>query len=166
MATRASALVGQILGFAFMEAGVYVVLGSELPIARGLLSDLWLSFIGWFLSSAAATSVQQQELAEVLSGVRVGRVMRPVPPSVPPTVSLRAFVDECLLRYGSPVFPVAHDGRLLGLMSLEQVKERPRNEWDTTSVQAGHAAAGRSADALAASGCRQRTRLAERARYG
>lgn len=135
-ATRASALVGQIFGLAFMAAGVYLVLGGELPIAQGLLSGLWLIFIGWFLSSAAAASAQQQELTRMLGGVRVGRVMRPVPPSVPPGVSLRGFIDEFVLRYGSPAFPVAEDGRLLGIISLEQVKDRPREQWEVTSVQA------------------------------
>ena len=66
-ATRWAAGVGQAVGMLFIVAGVTMMLGAHIPfLGRGLVSGLWIAFIGWFLQSAAATSYSQVMISDVL----------------------------------------------------------------------------------------------------
>jgi Zn-dependent protease len=48
---------GRVVGWLFIIAGVAMAFGVQLPLfGTGLISGLWLIFIGWFLNSAAANS--------------------------------------------------------------------------------------------------------------
>ena len=51
-------------------AGISMAFGAEIPFfGTGLISGLWLAFIGWFLSSASAQSYHQVVIQDILRGV-------------------------------------------------------------------------------------------------
>jgi CBS domain-containing protein len=62
--------------------------------------------------------------------------MAPDPPFVSPALSVRELVNEYILRRGSRALPVAQDGRIVGLVTLSDVKRLPESEWDRDSVGA------------------------------
>ena len=62
--------------------------------------------------------------------------MTPDPPVVAPALPVRALVDEYVLRRGLRALPVAQDGRIVGLVTLSDVKHLPEPEWSSNSVGA------------------------------
>jgi Zn-dependent protease len=136
VATRWASAVGQAIGWGFVLLGVAIAFGADVPFfGRGIVSGLWLAFIGWFLASAAAQSWRMQVVHEVLEGWPVSRLARPVGAAVRPDVELTAFVNDWLMRSDDRAFPVIDvEGRFLGLVTLTDVRRVPRTQWTMTHV--------------------------------
>lgn len=128
--TNIASVVGQILAFLFIGYGFLLILDGD------LLTGVWIGFIGWFLNSAAETTRRQVQLQERFRGIRVASVMTPDPPVVTPALSVRELVDGYILQRGLRALPVAVDGRIVGLVTLTDVKKLPEPEWSRNSVGA------------------------------
>jgi CBS domain-containing protein len=136
-ATRWAAWVGQAVAWLMILAGIAIIFGVRLPfLGGGFISGLWLAFIGWFLSSAAMQSEQQLVLHDVLEGVPVSRLMRSNVPTVPPTISVAELVHRYVMGTDERAFPVMDGDRLVGLVTLEDIRKVAREAWDTTSANA------------------------------
>jgi Zn-dependent protease/CBS domain-containing protein len=137
-ATRWAAGIGQAVGLLFILAGVAMMLGGRVPfLGRGLVSGLWIAFIGWFLKSAAASSYSQVMVSDLLDDVPVSRLMKRQPITVDAGVSVAEFVDGTLMATAERAFPVvdgADRDRLLGIVTMEDVRKVPRDVWSTTRV--------------------------------
>ncbi len=129
-ATTIAAGVGSLVAYGFMAFGVLTAL-----FGGNLFGGLWLAFIGWFLLSAARSSAVQTVAAQVLRRIRVADVMSPSCTTVPPWVSLQEVVEDGVLRQGQRCFMVARDGELMGMITLHQIREVPREDWAVTSAQ-------------------------------
>lgn len=127
-ATRIASYVGQGFGYLFMFGGFWMILGG------GFIGGLWLILIGWFLSNAAHSSYQQLILHRALEGVPVDRVMTTDVPTVSPSTSIEDVVHDFFLQKDYSAFPVVEDGQLLGIVTLEAVREVPREMWPVTPV--------------------------------
>lgn len=136
VATRWASGVGQAIGWLFVFLGVAMVFGAQVPFfGRGLVAGMWLAFIGWFLSSTAAASWRRLLVHEVLEGVTVSRLMRAPPRPVRADLDLETFVQEWLMRSDERAFPVVDEGmRLVGLVTIGDVRALPRATWPTTRV--------------------------------
>jgi CBS domain-containing protein len=95
---------------------------------------LWITFIGWFLLSAARASYAETELRESLRGVRVGEVMVRDCPLVDGHSTVQTFVEDVLLRTGQRCFVVTEDDAIAGLITLHEVKAVDRARWPSTLV--------------------------------
>jgi Zn-dependent protease/CBS domain-containing protein len=136
-ATAWAAGVGRATGWMFIGAGVAMALGAELPFfGTGLISGLWLIFIGWFLNSAAVNSYQQTVVRNLLEDVPVFRLMRLNVPTVAPTLSISHLVYDYVMGAEERAFPVMDGDRLVGLVCLEDIRKVPREEWDRVTVGA------------------------------
>ncbi|HKJ71742.1 MAG TPA: site-2 protease family protein [Gammaproteobacteria bacterium] len=135
-ATRWASRGGQAFAWLLIATGVAMILGAEVPLfGRGPISGLWLAFIGWFLNNAALSSYQQLLVRESLHGVAVSRLMRTDLVSVAPDLAVAALVEDHLLRGGQRAFPVvAAGGRLRGLVTMSDVRERERSAWEGLTV--------------------------------
>jgi Zn-dependent protease/CBS domain-containing protein len=132
-ATRYATWVSHVIAWLLIFAGVAMAFGVEIPFfGTGLLSGLWLAFIGWFLNNAASQSYQQVVVEDLLEGVPVSRLMRPDAPSVTPELPISELVDGYLMGTDERAFPVLEGDRLAGLVCLEDVRKVPRAEWETT----------------------------------
>lgn len=127
-ATRWATTGGKALGYGLMGLGLLQT------FAGGALGGLWLVFIGWFLRGAAEMSLTQHMIRGALEGVRVSELMSPRPETVPPGLTLRELVDRHLLNQRYQSFPVVDGGRLVGLVTLDHVKDAPRDRWNTLRV--------------------------------
>ncbi len=135
-ATRWAAWVGQGIAWLFILAGIAMALGVTLPFfGTGLLSGLWLAFIGWFLNSAASQSYRQVVIKDILEDIPVGRIMRPDPPTVPSNIYIDELVNERVMRSDDHAFPVVDNGALLGIVTLDDIRKVPRERWDQTLVR-------------------------------
>ncbi len=135
VATRWASQVGQGIAWLFIIAGISMMFGLSVPFfGTGFLGGLWLAFIGWFLNSAAVQSYQQVVIEDLLEGVPVARLMQSNPPSVPPDSLVSTLVHDHFIGTNERAFPVVQGDRLVGMVSLEDVRKAHRAEWDTTRV--------------------------------
>jgi Zn-dependent protease/CBS domain-containing protein len=123
--------VGQVVAYLFIAYGIW-----QIFIENDFLGGVWIGFIGWFLNTAAEATRRQVQVQEEFRGVTVSGVMTPDPPYVSPALSVRELVDEYILRRGARAIPVSQDGRIVGLVTLADVKHLPEPEWSNNSVGA------------------------------
>ncbi len=128
-ATRVASAIGTGFAFLLMFAGVMSFLFGS------FITGIWWFVLGLFLQSASQMSYQQVLLREALGSEHVQRFMTPNPVTVPPTTSVKEFVDNYVYRYQLKSFPVANDGQLLGCVNVEQIKHIPPSEWERHTVQ-------------------------------
>ncbi|HTQ62953.1 MAG TPA: site-2 protease family protein [Candidatus Solibacter sp.] len=130
-ATVIAANTGRFFGFFFIFVGVWLALKGN------LINGLWIAFIGWFLESAAVAQVQQQLVQGLLVGHKVSEIMGNACTQVPGGATLQSLVDQEVLAHGRQCFLVNLDERVVGLLTLHDIKEVPRPSWtSTTAAQA------------------------------
>ena len=134
-ATRSAALVGQAIAWTMIAAGISMALGVRLPFfGTGMVNGIWLAFIGWFLNTASSQSYQQARLQDVLDGVTVSRLMRVNPPTIGRDCTITDLVNTHLMGSDDQAFPVLEENQLMGIITLDDVRRVPREEWDQTRV--------------------------------
>lgn len=126
-ATHAASRAGE--GVAFM-----LMAGGFLLFVFGSLGGIWLILIGWFLYQAAETSYRQLILQQSLSDVHVREIMTGPVQTVDPGLKLDELVDQYFLKFRYGRFPVVEDGTLLGVVTLHDIKQVPRERWHDVSA--------------------------------
>jgi len=136
--TQIAVRVGQGVGYTFIGLGIAVALLSlfgRAPFGLTLFSGLWLAFIGWFLENAASSSYRQVQWRDALYGFSASQVMTSVYPTVPPNITVRELVQGYILTGGHHVFMVADEGRLVGILTLDNIKSVSQPSWEVTQVR-------------------------------
>ncbi len=128
-ATRIAVGVGRAVSLLFVLGGLFLIVS-----VGSLISGIWLIFIGWFLNNAAEASGQQSVAMEVFRGVTVRRLMHPEPRVADPSATLLNLVWSHLLESGQRAVPVVDDGRLVGVVTLKEVRGVPQEKWQDTTV--------------------------------
>jgi CBS domain-containing protein len=135
-ATRWAAWVGQAIAWLMIMAGIAMTFGVQIPFfGTGLGGGLWLAFIGWFLNSASAQSYQQLVIHDVLEGVSVSRMMRVNPPVCSSRCTVGRLVHDHIMGTDDQAFPILEEGRLVGLVTLEDVRKVGRDAWELAIVR-------------------------------
>ncbi len=130
MATRWASTSGRVFGLLLVAFGVISLFGGA------IVSGIWFILIGWFLAQAAEASYRQLILRRLLEGVRVRDAMTQMPETVDSRITLAHLVDDYLLKRRYSAFPVVESGgRLMGLITLGQVKGVARERWASTVVE-------------------------------
>lgn len=127
-ATRLASSVGQFIGFALIGWGVVRLLAGE------VFAGLWTALIGWFLNSAAEATKVQTVSTVAFRGLKAGDLLEPAPEALDPDTTVATFVQEHILRHGERALPVVFGGRVLGIVSLTDVKRVPEDSWPATPV--------------------------------
>jgi Zn-dependent protease/predicted transcriptional regulator len=135
-ATRWAAGVGQLIAWAMILTGIGMVFGLRVPFfGSGFVGGVWLAFIGWFLNTASSQSYRQLVVHDILDQTTVERVMRVDPPTVPSGISIGTLVHDHVMGKDDYGFPVLDGGRLVGIVTLEDVRKVGRDNWDTAVVR-------------------------------
>lgn len=129
-ATRWAAYVGEGIAVLFLFAGILGFFHGN------ILAGIWLVFVGWFLFSASVGAYAGQALDMALRGVCVADVMNPAPLTVPITASLDELVSQYLEPHHVHAAPVMLAQQILGIVSLSDVRQVPREQWNSLPV--GH----------------------------
>lgn len=127
-ATYYASMAGQVIGY------ILIVLGVVEAFAVSLIGGIWLAIIGWFLRNAAAMSYRQHLLQGVLEGVPAAEAMTPNPATVSPDLTLKEVMDDHFLREPYNAYPVVQDEHPVGLVTLDQVRAIPPDQWQTRQV--------------------------------
>lgn len=127
-ATRVASKAGVWFALLLMGLGVVSILGGDLG------TGLWWTLIGLFLRNAAASSYYDLRTRELMRSRKVRDFMSGSPIAVSPGSSIQQFVDEFVLRYHHEFFPVVENGRIIGSISLAQVRRLARDAWSSATV--------------------------------
>jgi Zn-dependent protease/CBS domain-containing protein len=128
-ATRVGTAIGRALALLMVAGGIVLF------FAGAFVTGIWLVFLGWFLSTAAAAEARQIEIRQALRGLRVRDLMVRDPATVGSEASLGEFIDRVAWNERHTTYPVTDDGRAVGLLPFRRVARVPRAEWDATRVR-------------------------------
>jgi Zn-dependent protease/CBS domain-containing protein len=128
-ATRIASNAGRAVGFILIFIGIWFIFTGD------WVDGIWLALIGWFLESAAVGSYQQLLMQEMLKGHVASEIMSGDCVVVPPDMTIDHLVNGNILTSGRRCFPVGSGSEIMGLMTLHNVKEVPRDQWTTETVR-------------------------------
>src|SRR5207248_10479380 len=124
-ATRIAGFCGQLMSLVLIAFGIYMVLA---PTFHAYFMGLWSVLVGVFLLGAATSVVRSAR-----EPTTVAEAMSP-PIAVEPDWPISKLIDEVLPLHRQASFPVALNRRLLGILSLEDVKKLPPDRWRSQRV--------------------------------
>jgi Zn-dependent protease/predicted transcriptional regulator len=127
-ATRVSSTIGGAFGILLIVLGVYRVLIGD------FIGGMWWFLIGLFVRFAAQMSYQQVLVRETLRGIPVRRIMSANPVTVSSGITIAQLIDDYIYRHHHNMFPVVDNGRLVGCVSMNDIKRLPRDRWSSTAV--------------------------------
>src|SRR3989454_6104420 len=121
-ATRIAGFCGQLMALVLIMFGFYMAFA---PTFRAYFMGLWSALVGIFLLGAATSVVKSASSVEPMTaGEGMSSAIE-----ISPDLTISSFVDDFLPLHRYATFPVAERGRLLGILSLEDLKRLPRDRW-------------------------------------
>ena len=156
-ATRVAARGGQLAGLALVAFGIWQIFEGN------HLGGIWSAIVGWFLQSAAGAGLRDAVRGDVpthrdsdahvgglrsnsdlgiggtdfaMRGIKVREAMQPNADTVGPEVTVFQAVYDYFLHRGFRAMPVSEGNRIIGIISLTDVKEIPRERWSYETVRA------------------------------
>jgi Zn-dependent protease/CBS domain-containing protein len=127
-ATRTATRIGSGFGMGLIFFGILNAIGGN------LIGGMWYFLIGLFLRGAATNSYRQMLLQMAFAKKPVASLMDTEPDTISADISLGRLVSEHLPHHKGKIFPVVEEGRLVGCITLAQIKKVPREEWDERRV--------------------------------
>ena len=109
--------------------------GFVLIIFGDFIDGIWIIVLGWFIKSGAETSLKQTLVGQALTGVSVGNIMTKNVLTVPPEITVQRLVSDYFLVYHHGGYPVVKDGQVLGLVTLQCVRNVPRERREYETAQ-------------------------------
>ncbi len=125
-ATVLTGRCGQIIAWALIAFGIFIAL-----VQGDFFTGFWAALVGIFLYDSAKGIIRE---VKNLERKVVEEVMK-LPVSVAPEMDVLHFVDRVLTLHRRTVFPVAKNRQLYGILTLEDLKKLPREDWDETKIQ-------------------------------
>ncbi len=127
---RWAAKSGQILGWSAVSLSAFAF------FTTGSLDLLWPGLIGLFILRNASSYNRMNDLQEGLAKLKVTDATTRDFRVLDANMSLRQFADECLLEDKAikPVYFASSDGRYRGLVSIEDLRQVERSEWDSRTL--------------------------------
>jgi Zn-dependent protease/CBS domain-containing protein len=121
-ATRLAGICGILVAGTLIIFGIYMAVA---PSFRAYFMGLWSVLVGLFLLDPAVSVVRQ---SSSLRTATVSDAMSP-PFALEPDLLISRFIDDVLPLHRQAAFPVALNGHLFGIMSLQDLKSVPRESW-------------------------------------
>lgn len=128
-ATRIAARLGKGFAYFLIAFGFYNLFNST------FISGVWMIFIGLFLSEAAEVSYRQVTMKKILSGTQVEKIMTANVITVPANVTVDKLIDDFFFRYRHASFPVIEDDKVMGLLTLHNIKDVEKKAWPKTEAK-------------------------------
>jgi Zn-dependent protease len=128
-ATRTASLIGLVTGIALIFSGVLVLI-----ISQEWLVGLLIVLIGWIIQIASQSIRSQVNIHTILRNIKVEDVMTRDYPVMGGQVNIRQLLRDHILRNGWHYITVVDDGKLKGILTIDQIKSLPANRWNTTNI--------------------------------
>lgn len=100
-----------------------IFLGALEIFEGALVGGIWLIFIALFLKGAASSSYQSLVIEQVLGSLQVNDLMVRAPITIDADTTVANAIGDHFMRHGHGGYPVIRDGRVVGLISLSQIRE-------------------------------------------
>jgi Zn-dependent protease len=127
---RWAARSGQALGW------IAITFGLVMALFYQAFSGFWIAAIGWFALRNAAAYNQVTNLQEAMLALTAADAMVRDFKVVDADMTIRQFADTYLLEDNrSATYFAASDGRYRGMVSLEDIRNTERGQWDTLTLQ-------------------------------
>ena len=124
-------ICGILIGGTLILFGVYIVIAPSWRPSQPYFMGGWSILVGLFLLDTATKVVKGAQNTRLLTA---GDVMSP-PIAIDPAITITKLIDEVLPLHRQTSFPVAVNGRAHGILTLEDLKPLPRDQWHTTQVK-------------------------------
>jgi Zn-dependent protease/CBS domain-containing protein len=148
-ATRTAKRFGVAIAYMLISYGIFLVAYGAYrgTFWQDLLAAAWLLLVGTFLMNSAeqdyrfhvSQRAEEERSAQQTARWRiagtVGALIRTPVISVQPELKVAEFIDRILAKHRQTSFPVAHEGRLHGILSLERLRDVPQTQWDVLFVR-------------------------------
>jgi len=127
-ATRLAGICGMLIAAILIIFGVYMAIA---PNFHSYFMGFWSVLVGVFLFDAAYSVVKhvQGRLQNIV------REAMSAPFSIEPDLLISNLIDSVLPMHRQVAFPVAHEQRLHGMLSLEDLKVLQRERWHLTRAR-------------------------------
>ncbi len=113
---------GQFIGWSMVVMAFSSVL-------QGSADLIWFGLVGWFIASLAGQALRQQVVKSQLEGLIARDIMSPEPEYVDGESTLDVLVNEHFIGRRHSRYPVFHEGAIMGLVTLPDVKRVEMTEW-------------------------------------
>ena len=127
--TQAASKAGK--GFSLL----LILFGFTQIFFGNFVGGLWMVFIGMFLQQAAESSYSQLLVKKALEKIKVGDAMTKNVVVLAEESTLATAVEKYFFGYHFVGFPVASDGRIVGIITLNNARVIPKELWATTLVR-------------------------------
>jgi len=127
-ATSHAVVISKILAF------LLAIWGIKMLLENNFIGGIWIILISWFLLQAASSGLKQRMIEDVLCHVKVSELMDAKFKSVPPNMLLEDLANV-FLDHKQGGFPVEENDKLLGIVTLEDLRAVPRKKWAATKVE-------------------------------
>ena len=125
--TRIASWVGQAVAVMFIAGGAVMGL-----VLHAVFNGMWIAFIGFFLLRAARQSLARVKVQDLLRGHVAGEIMWTDCTYIDPATPLAELFYNQIMRAGRRCFPVLSQGRVMGLVGVDQVRAVPSAAWAST----------------------------------
>ncbi len=125
-ATILTGYCGQIIAVALIFFGLFLTF-----VRRDFFMGLWTVLVGVFLFDSAYKIIKEVNETEK---TKVEEVMS-IPIQVTPESTIRYLIERVLPMYRQTVFLVAQKREFYGVVTLEDLKELPREKWDEIIIK-------------------------------
>lgn len=116
-------------------AYLLVALGLWTMLAHGnVLGGIWIMLIAWFLLANAEAGQQGFNMQHRLAGVLARDLAERAAPTVAAGTSVADWVEHDALGQGVRAALVCQGDRVLGLVTLSDIRSREREQWTLTTV--------------------------------
>lgn len=116
---------------------VAVQVGKAIALAMGLFGLLvfnpWLILIALFIYMGAGEEQRETTISEALEGLTVRQIMTSSVSTVTPVMTVRQMIDKMMVEKHLG-YPVVEDGKVLGIITLQDAQRVPAGEQDTVLV--------------------------------
>jgi Zn-dependent protease len=128
-ATAIAARIGGVFGLFLIFMGIFVIFQGN------LIGGLWWFLIGMFMRNAAQASYQQLLIRQTLEGEKVRRFMAADPVTVTPSTTVEELIEDYVYKHHYKMFPVVDNGNLVGCVTINQIKEIPKEARARTTLR-------------------------------
>jgi Zn-dependent protease/CBS domain-containing protein len=127
--TRIASTVGRVFAYLMVFTGIFFIISGD------FFDGLWLILIGWFISTAASSEMNQMIIQRDLGGLKARDLMTRNVDSVTPEITLTELSSQFFERKhnGFPVIGVG--GEIVGCVTMDDLRRVKRSLWDTTFVR-------------------------------
>jgi Zn-dependent protease/CBS domain-containing protein len=116
--------------------GVFLIIFGFFNVFTGnFIGGLWFAFIGIFLKGAAESGYQQLLTGRLLHGIKISEIMTRDLVTIEDSTTLDKLVDDYFLKHRYNSYPVVSNGMFIGIVSIHDVKQIPREDWDKVDVR-------------------------------